>query len=158
MKAYREMNMAKSAKNTSLNYENKMMSLGIDKAKQIVTIRVLIILFVDILVCSLFDFVRGNMMRELAFHFNVQPVLLYVFGAALLLSIAYFVLTLVKKIDTSAYFMTPLMILAVCLYLFISVLFYDQFRMTPFLFYTVTVIGSVLFVVYYVYNIIFYKK
>jgi len=150
--------MAKSVKKTSFYPDNKMMALGKDKAKQIVTIRILIIIFADILVCSLFDFVRGDIMRELYFHNNVHPVLMYVFGALLVLSAAYFAVTLIKKIDTSAHIMTPLMVVALCLYLFVSVLFYDQFRMTPFLFYTMTVIASVLFAVYYVYTIIFYKK
>ena len=150
--------MAKSKKMSAVNPKNKMMSLDKGKAGRIVLFRVLIIILTDIIVSTLFDFVKADAVREYAFHMNVHTPLKYVTAALLILAAAYFVITLVKKIDTSAHYMTPAMIVAVTLYLFATTMFYEQFRTTPFLFYTMTVIASVLFAVYYIYTILLYKK
>lgn len=137
---------------------NKMMSLGKNEAGRIVLFRILIIVLADIITGSLFDFVKGEATRELAFHLNVHPTLKYVFGALFVAAIAYFVVMLVKKIDTSAQIMTPEMVLGLAFFLFTSVMFYDRYRNTPFLFYTVMVVGSVLYAVYYIYTILLYKR
>ncbi len=151
------MNMAKSDKMINKN-ANKMMSLGKMEAGRIVLFRILIIVLADIIVGSLFDFVKAEATRELAFHMNVHPVLKIVFSAVLALAAVYFVITLVKKMDTSAHIMTPEMILGLALFLFTTVMFYDHFRNTPFLFYTIMVIASVLYAVYYIYTIMLYKR
>lgn len=151
------MNMAKSDKMIN-NNANKMMSLGKSEAGRIVLFRILIIVLADIIMGSLFDFVKAEATRELAFHMNVHPILKYAFGAVFAAAAVYFIITLVKKIDTSAHVMTPEMILGVALFLFASVMFYDHFRNTPFLFYTIMVIGSVLYAVYYIYTIMLYKR
>ena len=135
-----------------------MASLSKNEAGRIVLSRILIIILADILVGILFDFVRGEANREYFFHETLLPVLQIVFGVVLALSVCWLVVTLVKKIDTSAHCMTPAMICALALYVFVTVMFYDRFRGVPFLFYTMTVIGSVLFAVYYIYTIILYKK
>lgn len=150
--------MAKSKKMSAVNPKNKMMSLDKGKAGRIVLFRVLIIILTDIIVSTLFDFVKADAVREYAFHMNVHTPLKYVAAVLLILAAAYFVITLVKKIDTSAHYMTPAMIVAVTLYFFATTMFYEQFRTTPFLFYTMTVIASVLFAVYYIYTILLYKK
>ena len=151
------MDMAKS-KNNKAAGGSKMMSLNKSKVGSIVMCRILIIILVDVIVSSLFDFVKGEANRELTFHMSVLPVLRIAFGVLLAASVVYLVLSIVKKMDTSAHFMTPAMITAVCLYLFVTAVFYNQFRATPFLFYTMTVIVSVLFAVYYLYTVLFYKK
>jgi len=135
-----------------------MASLSKNEAGRIVLFRILIIILADIIVGSLFDFVKGEATRELFFHQSVLPALQIVFGIVFGLSVVYFILALVKKIDTSAHYMTPAMISALALYLFVTVLFYDRFRGVPILFYTMTVIASVLFAVYYIYTILLYKK
>ncbi len=134
------------------------MSLGKGEAGRIVLFRILIIILADIIVASLFDFVKAEAMREFAFHTNVHPILKYVFGALFVLSLVYLIITLVKKIDTSAYIMTPGMISGLTLFLFLSAMLYDQFRNTPFLFYTIMIIASVLYAIYYIYTILLYKK
>lgn len=151
------MNMAKSDKMVNKN-ANKMNTLGKMEAGRIVLFRILIIVLADIIVGSLFDFVKADAMRELAFHLNVHPVLKVVFGAVLALAAVYFVVMLVKKVDTSAHIMTPEMVLGLALFLFMTAMFYDHFRNTPFLFYTIMVIGSVLYAVYYIYTIMLYKR
>ena len=151
------MNMAKSDKMISKS-ANKMASLGKMEAGRIVLFRILIIILADIIIGSLFDFVKAEAMRELAFHLNVHPVLKAVFGVVFAAAAVYFILMLVKKVDTSAHIMTPEMILGLGLFLFTSVMFYDHFRNTPFLFYTIMVIGSVLYAVYYIYTIMLYKR
>ncbi len=150
--------MAKSNKMSAANPTNKMMALNKGKAGRIVLFRVLIIILTDIIVSTLFDFVKADAAREYAFHMNVHTPLKFVTAVLLVLAAVYFVITLVKKIDTSAHFMTPAMITAAALYLFVTTMFYEQFRTTPFLFYTMTVIASVLFAVYYIYTILLYKK
>lgn len=151
------MNMAKSDKMINKN-ANKMNTLGKMEAGRIVLFRLLIIVLADIIVGSLFDFVKAEATRELAFHMNVHPVLKVVFGVVLALAAVYFVVMLVKKVDTSAHIMTPEMVLGLALFLFTTAMFYDHFRNTPFLFYTIMVIGSVLYAVYYIYTILLYKR
>ncbi len=152
------MTMAKNNKVNETLAGNKMASLSKNEAGRIVLFRILIIILADIIVGSLFDFVKSEANRELFFHQSILPVLQIAFGVVFGLSVVYFILTLVKKIDTSAYCMTPAMISALSLYLFVTVLFYDRFRGVPILFYTMTVIASVLFAVYYIYTILLYKK
>lgn len=135
-----------------------MNTLGKMEAGRIVLFRLLIIVLADIIVGSLFDFVKAEATRELAFHMNVHPVLKVVFGVVLALAAVYFVVMLVKKVDTSAHIMTPEMVLGLALFLFTTAMFYDHFRNTPFLFYTIMVIGSVLYAVYYIYTILLYKR
>ena len=135
-----------------------MNTLGKMEAGRIVLFRLLIIVLADIIVGSLFDFVKAEATRELAFHMNVHSVLKVVFGVVLALAAVYFVVMLVKKVDTSAHIMTPEMVLGLALFLFTTAMFYDHFRNTPFLFYTIMVIGSVLYAVYYIYTILLYKR
>lgn len=151
------MNMS-NTKKTANNSINKMSSVKKSESGRIVLFRTLIIILADIIIGSLFDFVKSDANRELYFHFNIYPVLMYVFGALFALSVVYFVVTLVKKTDISSYIITPMMTAGLCFFLFVSVMFYDKFRITPFLFYTLMVVGSVLYVVYYIYTKLFYKK
>lgn len=134
------------------------MSLDKGKAGQIVLFRILIIILTDIIVATLFDFVKSDAAREYMFHMNIHTPLKYVSTVILILAFVYLIVTILKKIDTSAYYMTPAMVAAAAVYLFLTVIFYEQFRTTPFLFYTMTVIASVLFAVYYIYTILLYKK
>lgn len=134
------------------------MSLDKAKAGRIVFFRFLIILLTDILVSSLFDYINTEATRQYNFHMSIQTPLKIVFGVLFVLSVALLLITRLKKIDTSAQYMTPAMIAAVALYLFVTTMFFDQFATTPFLFYTMTVIASVLFAVYYIYTVLFYKK
>ncbi|MGN1346235.1 MAG: hypothetical protein ACI4V1_05585 [Eubacteriales bacterium] len=149
--------MAKSNKMTN-SKANKMTSLGKNEAGRIVLFRILLIVLADLVMGSLFDFVKAEATRELAFHLNVHPILKYAFGVLFVLSVIYFIVTLVRKVDTSTHLMTPEMLLGLTFFLFASALFYDHFRNTPFLFYTLMVIGSVLYAVYYIYTILLYRR
>lgn len=155
------MNMAKqssnSIKKTKANNQKATVLTEKNGAGRVVLFRTLIIILADLIMASLFDFVKSNANRELAFHLNVHPVLKVVFGVLFALSIVYLVITLVKKIDTSKHYMTPLMITGLTLFMFASIMAYDQLRNSPFLFYTAMIIGSVLYVVYYVYTKLLYK-
>lgn len=135
-----------------------MMSLDKSKAGRIVFFRILIIIITDIIVSSMFDFINSEASRQFAFHMDIQTPVTIVFGILTILAAAYMVFTVVKKIDTSAWYITPAMITAVALYLLVTALFFDRFTTSPFLFYTMTVIVSVLFAVYYIYTILLYKK
>lgn len=136
-----------------------MSTLNKNKAGRIVLARIILFVLTEILVSALFGFVRnsGNNL-ELGFYLHVLPVLRIVFGILFALALVYFVLTLVKKKDTSACIVTPAMILIATAHLFITAMLYNQFRITPFLFYTLTAIACVLLAVYYIYTILLYKK
>lgn len=151
--------MANNMTKTKTAESTKMRAMSKSKAAQVVLVRILVIALVDVIVSTLFmKCIRSDGMTEFAFHQNVLPVLKIVFGVLCVLSIAYLVFTLLKKIDTSAYWVTPAMLAAITVYLTATAFLYDQFRMSPFLFFTMTVIGSVLFAVYYIYTILLYKK
>lgn len=150
------MNMAKSNRMNAGN--NKMMSLDKAKACRIVFFRALIIILTDIVVSSLFDYIRKEAVRHYTFHTSIQTPLSIVFGVLTAAAAGYLIFTAAKKIDTSAQYITPAMIVAAAFYLLVTNVFFDQFATTPFLFYTMTVIVSVLFAVYYIYTILLYKK
>lgn len=151
------MDMAKSNKITK-NTGNKMTSLDKSGAGRIVFFRILIIIITDIIVSSIFDFINTDASRQYAFHMDIQTPVTIVCGILTVLAAAYLIVTKLKKIDTSAQYMTPAMITAVALYLLVTSVFFDSFTTSPFLFYTMTVIVSVLFAVYYIYTILLYKK
>ncbi len=135
-----------------------MKNLDKTRAGKIVALRILLIALFDLAVIVLFNFVRGEANRELAFHAKVLPVLRIVSLVLLVAALAYWVITLIKRVDTSAHPVTPLMLVAAFAHLLATSLLYDKFRITPFLFYTMTIIVSILFVVYYVYTILLYRK
>ena len=141
--------------------QTKIGKMSKDDAGKIIFWRILIIAVVDLIVASLFDYITHAPAEvEAPFFVNVRPVLNIVFWALFALSVVYFIITIVKKIDTSAHIMTPEMISAGTLFLAVMTtgVFYNMFRITPYLFYTMTVIVSVLFAVYYIYTILLYKK
>lgn len=149
------------ANNKNVITPNKISRLKKDDAGKIIFWRILIIVIVDLLVASAFDYlIHSPAEVEYNFYMNIRPVLCIVFWALFALSVAYYVLTIIKKMDTSAHIMTPAMITACTLYLSIMTtgFLYDMFKMTPYLFYTMTIIASVLFAVYYVYTVLLYKK
>ena len=159
--ANREMDMAQSKKATKKNMAsaNKMASLDKNKATRIVALRILIIVIVDLAVGILLKRQAGlEPVAALNFHNNVLPILKYVFAGLVILSAAYVIFTLLKHIDTSAHIMTPLMIFAVAMYLAVTAVFLDKFTSAPYLFWTMTVLVSVLFAVYYIYTVLMYKK
>jgi hypothetical protein len=139
----------------------KIMTLKKSEAKKLVLLRVLIIIIVDIVVCVCFNhLIHSPAEVEYTFYTQVRPVLFWLFIALTVAAVVYLIITLVKKIDTSAHVLTPAMICAISVYLAIltNSFFYTRFRQSPYLFYTLTIIASVLFVVYYVYTVLLYKK
>ena len=137
---------------------NKMMSLSKDDAGKIVTFRSIIYIIIAFISASTFDYVKAEAMREFNFHQNVLPIIGYVSGGLLVLSLAYLVITVVKKIDTSAHYVTPAMLSAIFAYVLGTVLLYDKFRVAPTFFYAFTAIACVLVILYYVYIVLFYKN
>ena len=152
------LNMAKTKQLAKNQADSKMNSMSKSRAGQVVFVRILLIILTDIIVGNLFNFVRATGEREYVFYMKVLPVLRIVFAVLLAAAVCYLIITKVKKIDTSANWITPGMLTAGALYLTVTAFFYNQFRMTPVLFFTLTVVASVLFAVYYIYTILLYKK
>ncbi len=149
------MNMAKNKKTVTNN--SKLHNLTKGEAGRIVTFRVLIIVLFDIIIGSLFDYIihaDGNI--ELFFYTKVRPALMVVSIVLFALAAAYLVLARVKKLDSSRHPMTPLMIVFATLFLMLTVVLYNTFRLTPILFFTVMIVGSILIAVYYVYTMLLY--
>lgn len=146
------MDMAK--RNTSLKTNTNGKRLTREEAMTVVTFRVLIILLADIVIGSLLDFLRSDSTREFTFVFNVCPWLTWVFGAVCAVSAGYFVWSVVKKVDTRRYYMTPAMLFALCLFLFAVVLLYRYLTMMMIV--STMAIASVLFAIYYIYTNLLY--
>ena len=140
--------------------EKKIETVSRSRAGQIVLVRILAIVIVDVIVAILFDNVGpgADAVTATNFHMKVLPVLRIVFPVLLAAAVVYLVMTLVRKTDTSAYWITPAMLTAVALYLTVTALLFDTFWVYPPVFYVMTVIVSLLFAVYYIYTILLYRK
>ena len=147
-----KMDMAKH--NTSLKNNTSGKRLTKEEAMTVVTLRVLIILLADIVIGSLLDFLRSDSTREFTFVFSVCPWLTWVFGAICAVSAGYLAWSVVKKIDTRRYYMTPAMLFALCLFLFAIVLLYRY--LTLMMIVSTMAIASVLFAIYYIYTNLLY--
>ncbi len=146
------MDMAKH--NQSVKLEKKNSGLSREEAGKVVTYRILILVLADFIIGTLLDYVRADGSREYSFVFNVCPVLVWVFGVLTLGAAAYLVWSLVKKVDTKRYPITPAMLFALCFFLFAAALFYKSLTFTLML--AVLIIGSVLFALYYIYTNLLY--
>ena len=127
------------------------------QAEFIVTIRVLLLVIFDIAASFWFDYIinaPGNV--ELAFYRNVRPTLLWVTIGLFVLSLAYFVVAKFTKMNTSKHIITPEMISAMTFICMAAIVLYNNFRLTPVLFYTMVVIISILAAIYYIYTMLFY--
>lgn len=148
------MDMAKKDLNNAVNAEKKKDALSREEAGKVVTYRVLIILLADIIMGTLLDFIHFDSHRETTFVFELCPILIWVFGAMTVAALAYLIWSVVKKVDTRRYPMTPFMIFALCLFLFAVTLLYKS--LTPVMIISVMIIASVLFVLYYIYTNLLY--
>jgi len=144
---------------------NRMAKLDKKEAGKIVFFRILIMVLVCAAVGIFFNSLihstavnAAGFTAEYTFAVKVLPVLRIVFAALIVLSAAYLVYTIVKKVDTSTHIVTPYMLFAVFMYLGVFAGFYNRFRETPFLFWTLTVVLAVFFAVYYLYTVLMYKK
>ncbi|MBQ7922421.1 MAG: hypothetical protein IJ325_07580 [Clostridia bacterium] len=146
--------MAKKDLNNAVNAEKKKDALSREEAGKVVTYRVLIILLADIIMGTLLDFIHFDSHRETTFVFELCPILIWVFGAMTVAALAYLIWSVVKKVDTRRYPMTPFMIFALCLFLFAVTLLYKS--LTPVMIISVMIIASVLFVLYYIYTNLLY--
>ena len=154
----REISMAKTSMNNMKPKKQNSKGLTIYQAEKTVLLRVLFIVLFDIIASFLFDYIvtaPGSV--EFKFYMEVRPVLLWVSIALFVLSIGYIVLAKVKKLDVSRHVITPEMLAAMSFIFMAAILLYNTFRLTPFLFYTMMIIVSILAVIYYIYTMLFYR-
>ena len=154
------MDMAQSKKiSTKKNAANKMSALSKSKATGLVEIRIVIMVLVELVIGLVLNYLRkSDMMVTLRFHQHVLPVLRYVFAAFALAAAAYFIITVVKNIDTSAHVVTPFMLFAIAMSFAVTAAFFDRFLSAPYLFWIAAAIVCVFFALYYVYTVLMYKK
>lgn len=129
------------------------------QAETVVTLRVLLLVIFDIAVSFCFDYIinaPSTSSIELNFYMNWRPTLIWVFAALFVLSVAYFVIAKVVKLNTSKHIVTPEMLTAMTFICTAGIVLYNNFRLTPFLFYTMMVVISILAAIYYIYTMLFY--
>ena len=139
----------------------KVRTLKKNQAERLVFIRSVIIIVIALAVCAFFHRMTHSPAEvESVYALQVCPVINWVFIGLFVLSGAYLVISWVTKLDTSAHFVTPAMLMAVtlCLALITNLYVYQRFKMAPYLFYTLVVIVSILFIVYNIYTILLYRK
>lgn len=144
-------------KTNSNKMNNTSNGLTRAKAELIVTARVLLLVVFDIAVSFWFDYIinaPGEV--ELAFYKNVRPTLLWVTVALFVLSVIYFAVAKLVKMNTVKHIVTPEMLAAMTFICAAAVVLYNNFRLTPVLFYTMMVVISILAAIYYIYTMLFY--
>ncbi len=149
--------MAKTNSNNIESGRHNGMGLTKAKAEQIVTVRVLLLVIFDIAVSFWFDsVVNAPGQVEYDFYMNTRPTLIWVFSALFVLSAAYAVIAKLIKLKTFKHFITPEMLVAMTFICASAVVLYNNFRLTPILFYTMMVVISILAAIYYIYTMLFY--
>ena len=153
------MNMAQSKKVSKKNISSRIAALDKDSASRLVTIRILIMIAVEVFIGWSLHFLSSDWERGYAFRmsaaFTVLKILFAVFALA---AAAYFVITLVKNIDTSADVVTPFMLFAIAMSFAVTIAFYDRFFFNQYLFWIAAAIVVVFFALYYIYTVLMYKK
>ncbi len=143
---------------TNVNKEKATVNgLTRSQAEIIVTLRVILLVIFDIAVSFWFDYIinaPGSV--ELEFYRSIRPVLVWVTVALFALSVIYFVVAKAVKLNTSKHVITPEMIAAMTFICMSAVVLYNNFRLTPILFYTMMVVISILAAIYYIYTMLFY--
>jgi len=149
--------MAKTSMNNMKSGKGNKNGLTNYQAEKIVLIRVLFIVLFDIIASFLFDYiVNAPGSVEFSFYMDVRPVLIWVSIALFVLSLGYVVLSKVKKFNVARHVITPEMLAAMTFIFMAAILLYNTFRLTPFLFYTMMIVVSILAVIYYIYTMLFY--
>ncbi len=147
----------KMAKTNFNNVKNNEVVLTKSKAELIVTVRVILLVIFDIAVSFWFDsIVNAPGQVEYDFYMNTRPTLVWVFGALFVLSAAYAVVAKLIKLKTVKHYVTPEMLVAMSFICASANVLYNNFRLTPVLFYTMMVVISILAAIYYIYTMLFY--
>lgn len=156
-----DMSQSKKAANNR-KAVNKIAALDKNSATFVVATRILIMVIAECLIglgLKCFnDLFKTDPSRAARFALNAVPVLKWIFIALSVLAAVYLVITIVKKIDTSAYFVTPLMIFAVMMSMAATLVLFNRFTSATYLFWIAAGIVCVFFALYYIYTILMYKK
>ena len=143
------------AKETAKIKKNTLSAAQRRKNTQTVVNRMLIMVAADIIgICTLIS-VRKDAMVELNFVNNWLLPLSIVFGVLTAAAAVYQTLALVKKLDTSSHWVTPAMLLCIALFCLITCLVYKSALGAMMI--GVSIIATVLFLVYCLYMHIFYR-
>ena len=125
------------------------------KATQIVTLRMLIMVLADIIGIAVVCAIHGEARTETTFVNSVRVPMMVVFGVLSAAAAVFFALTLAKKKDVSKWIVTPLMVLCVALFCLLVCVVYTKVQTGAII--LASVIGTVLFLVYCLYMHIFYR-
>lgn len=137
---------------------NKMAALDKKSASYIVTVRVIIMVVIELFIGLAMTYLKKDALRSAKFYNHVRPVLVYVFAAFALLAAAYFIYTIVKETDTSVHVITPFMLFAIAMSFAVTIAFFTLFMKATYLFWIAAAIVCVFFALYYVYTVLMYKK
>lgn len=157
MRTDRIINMAKTNITNTKSEKKNCSGLPRALAEKVVTLRVLLLVIFDIAASFLFDYIiHASGPVELNFYNNIRPVLVWVSVALFLLAAAYVIVAKVTKLNTAKHIITPEMIAAMTFIFMAAIVLYNNFRLTPILFYTMMVVISILAAIYYIYTMLFY--
>lgn len=148
-----EMVMAKSTGKRKNG--GKKQVTAVKKPMQMVVIRMLAMVVLDIVGVSVLTSIRREAMVELAFVNHWLLPLTVLFGVLSAVAAVYLLLSVVKKMDTSRHPVTPMMLLCVCLFCLLACLVYKW--VLPSAIVIASVVATVLFLVYCLYMHIFYR-
>ena len=126
--------------------------------KRTAMMRMLIMILVDLVAVCVLLSISSDGLVKLGFREKLLIPLTAVFGVLALGSAVYQVLVLAKKIDTSAHYVTPTMLLCVTVFALLACLIYLlQGQITLITIAIASAVATVLFVVYYLYMHVFYR-
>ena len=153
------MNMAETRKiNLKKAGATKMSQLDKKSASALITLRVFIMAVVELFIGLTLSFLKKDAIRSAKFFNHVRPVLIYVFAAFVLAAAAYFIIAIVKELDTSVHVVTPFMLFAIAMSTAVVTAFYTLFMRATYLFWIGAVIVCVFFALFYIYTVLMYKK
>ena len=125
------------------------------RTQKTVALRMAIIAALDLIAILTLQYIRRDGIRELALVNNWLVPLSITFGVLSAASLAWLIITIVKKTDLDGCPFTPAMALCVCVFCLVSALIYKYVFPGAFIIASVTM--TVLFLVYCLYMHIFYR-
>ncbi len=120
-----------------------------------VSLRMLIMVLVDLLGICLLTAMKNNGEMEFYFYQNLLIPFTVIFGVLLAGATVFQVLVIAKKVDTQRFVVTPAMLICVFAFCFVACLFYKY--LIPMTIVIASVVGTALFIVYCLYMHIFYR-
>ena len=150
-----KMVMAKGTASMKRERNNRTSAAANSKKTNTAFARMAIMVLVDLIGILALRSLMRDAIVELAFYQHWLMPLTIVFGVLTAAAVAYQVIAIVKKVDTSAHVVTPAMLIAIAAFCLVACLLYA--RLVPMTIMIASGVGTVLFIVYCLYMHVFYR-